>query len=747
MKNIVSLCLVALTGFAYSQNTNESFDDIALNDSVRKLNGVTVHGDALIGSKFKAKNRAGSTYFISPEELKTFNYTDINRILRTVPGINVVEEEGFGLRPSIGLRGTSPSRASKITLMEDGILIAPAPYSAPAAYYFPTVNRIQSFEILKGGSQIQYGPYTTGGAINMVSNQIPSQFSGKIVASMGSFDTKNTYVNLGDNFKNFGYLVEYNNRNSEGFKTIDFSDRTTGYNGNDYVAKFRVNTNPEAKVFQSLTLKAQLSDEYSDETYLGLTQNDFNNNPYRRYLSSEVDKIDTKHDQLMLTHLAIPTDYLTITTKAYRNNFRRNWYKLHDVNVGGSNVSLASILENPEANQAGYDILTGATNTADNALRMRNNNRGYLAEGIQTAFNFKLNSEILTHDIDFGVRYHLDSEDRFQWDDRYKIQNNSLFRTVAGTPGTQDNRVENAEAVSVHVLYNLTYKKLTFSPGMRYENIIRRSLNYGTSDLDRTGINLNRKQNRVEKYIPGFGALYKISEDYSAFTSVHKGFSPPGSNEGDKGESSMNYEAGFRFNKKALSGEIIAFYNDFARLEGADTNASGGTGTGDLFNAGQARVQGLELLVTYDVLNNENSKFKLPITFSYTYTDTELKNEFNSGTEAWGQIQPGDEIPYIAKNQFSITANLEHKKFNFAISGKYNDQFRTLAGQGAIPDNELVKSNFIVDASAKYHLTQKVSLMSNIVNLLDKEYAVSRVPAGLRPGMPFGIHFGVTAQF
>jgi Fe(3+) dicitrate transport protein len=746
MKNIVSLLLLALSSFSFAQNS-ESQEDLALNDTVRRLEGVTVNADVLVGSKFKAKNRAGSTYFISPEELKTFNYSDINRILRTVPGVNVVEEEGFGLRPSIGLRGTSPSRASKITLMEDGILIAPAPYSAPAAYYFPTVNRIQSFEILKGGSQIQYGPYTTGGAINMVSNQIPSQFSGKVVASMGSFNTRNTYVNVGDNFNNFGYLVEYNNRNSEGFKKIDFSSNTTGFNGNDYVAKFRVNTSPEAKMFQSLTLKAQLSNEFSDETYLGLTQADFDNNPYRRYLSSEADKIDTKHDQLMLTHLFIPVDYLTITTKAYRNNFKRNWYKLHDVNVGGSTVSLASILDNPEANQAGYDIITGAVNTADNALRMRNNNRAYLAEGIQTVVNFKLNSNVVTHDIDFGVRYHLDSEDRFQWDDRYKIENNALFRTVAGTPGTQDNRVESAEAVSAHVLYNLTYKKFTFSPGMRYENIIRRSLNYGTADLDRTGTNLNRRQNRTEEFIPGLGILYKFNDNCSAFTSLHKGFSPPGVNEEDKGESSMNYEAGFRFTKKALSGEIIAFYNDFNRLQGADTNAAGGTGTGDLFNAGAAQVQGLEVLVSYDVLNDENFKFKLPITISYTYTDTELKNNFTSGTEAWGTIEMGDEIPYIAKNQFSIIAGLDHKKFNVSISGKYNDQFRTIAGQGSIPENELVKSNFIVDASAKYHLTEKVSLMSNIVNILDKEYAVSRVPAGLRPGMPFGIHFGITAQF
>jgi Fe(3+) dicitrate transport protein len=89
------------------------------------------------------------------------------------------------------MRGTSPNRSEKITLMEDGVLIAPA---SPAPAALLPVNRMQSFEILKGGSQIQYGPYTTGGAINMVSTH-PNQLSGRVIASIGSFNTK-TYVIL-----------------------------------------------------------------------------------------------------------------------------------------------------------------------------------------------------------------------------------------------------------------------------------------------------------------------------------------------------------------------------------------------------------------------------------------------------------------------------------------------------------------------------------------------------------------------
>jgi outer membrane receptor for Fe3+-dicitrate len=40
---------------------------------------------------------------------------------------------------------------------------------------FPNGEQNAIFRNIKGGSQIQYGPYT-GGAINMVSTQIPRRF-------------------------------------------------------------------------------------------------------------------------------------------------------------------------------------------------------------------------------------------------------------------------------------------------------------------------------------------------------------------------------------------------------------------------------------------------------------------------------------------------------------------------------------------------------------------------------------------
>ena len=347
-KTVTLFALFAFVG-VWAQQTPQAMDSVRLNE-------VVISAKKIFGSKFEARNRTGSSYYISPEEIKKFNYTDVNRTLRSVPGVNVYEEDGFGLRPNISLRGTSPERSAKITLMEDGVLIAPAPYSAPSAYYFPTIARMQAVEILKGSSQIQYGPYTTGGAINMLSTEVPDTFSAVLNSSYGSFQSGRVHALLGDSKKNFGYAIEYLNYNSNGFKELD-NGADTGFDKNDLMAKFRVNTNPEAKVGHEFELKFQYSDETSNETYLGLAQQDFEDTPFRRYAGSQIDEMNTEHMQFMGTHTLKFSDYFVITTTGYYNDFSRNWYKLDYVTIDGEREGISNILEAPNTLVAHYDLV------------------------------------------------------------------------------------------------------------------------------------------------------------------------------------------------------------------------------------------------------------------------------------------------------------------------------------------------------------------------------------------------------
>ena len=150
--------------------------DILLDEQIFDLPDIVIESITMTGGSAGVRKSLGSAHFIDQKEIQRFSYTDINRTLRNIPGTNIQEEDGYGLRPNIGLRATGSERSSKITVMEDGILAAPAPYSAPAAYYFPSVGRMEAIEILKGSSQIKYGPFTTGGAINFISTPIPTQF-------------------------------------------------------------------------------------------------------------------------------------------------------------------------------------------------------------------------------------------------------------------------------------------------------------------------------------------------------------------------------------------------------------------------------------------------------------------------------------------------------------------------------------------------------------------------------------------
>jgi Fe(3+) dicitrate transport protein len=742
-----------ISGKGYAQSTIEielrTFSELTVDLKMTELNqlpDVAVKGISLTGGEQGLKNLPGSAYYISPKELQKFNYTDINRVLKSIPGVNLQEEDGFGLRPNIGLRGAGVARSTKITVMEDGVLSAPAPYSASAAYYFPTVGRMQAVEILKGSAQIKYGPYTTGGAINLISTQLPSQFLAKVSAVGGSYFGRNLHAYVGNNHGQIAYSVEAFQYGSDGFKTLE-NGASTGFNKYDYLAKLRFSTKKTARIQQSITLKAGVNKEVSNDTYLGLSLEDFYANPYSRYAASQKDQMTVQQSQVSLTHAIQPAKWLNITTVIYRNDFSRNWYKLDAVkDSAGVKKGIADILRNPASYASHMAILKGETSENADALFLKGNNRVYFGQGVQTVFNASFATKSIKHDIDLGFRYHQDGMDRFQNEDNYQMLNGTMLQTSAGELGRESNRIAFASALASHVQYKAVYKRMSLTAGVRNESINMSEKDYGKNDPERVGTNLIRNENTVSVWIPGAAVDYTFSEKLTGFVGVHKGFSPPSAKPETKAEESVNYEGGVKYASNVLKGQLVAFYNSYSNLLGSDMAANGGAGTGDLFNGGKSFAQGLEVFVCYDIAKQLKKEFRLPFTVSYTYSDARFLSDFVSTFEDWGTVSKGDRLPYLAQHQLNLGLSFECHKWMVNAGFKYTSEMRAVAGNEAVTGIDLIPQVAVLDASVSYQASQNINLFASGTNLTNEVYIVSARPAGVRPGMPRAFQVGLRAR-
>ena len=704
-------------------------------DTVQEIDTVTI-----IGTRTDVSDVPGSAHVIDTETLAEFAQADIMRVLRKVPGVYIQEEEGWGLRPNIGIRGSGLDRSARIALLEDGVLIAPAPYASPSAYYFPTQRRMSAIEVLKGPSSITVGPRTTGGAVNLISTPLPdSGFDVNGDVRFGDFNTTDAHVNAGGGGEHFSWLVETVQASSDGFKTIQGPvGGDTGYDIEDYIGKFEIKTDASADIFQALQVKVGYTDQTSDETYLGLSDADFGATPFDRYAASANDVFTSEHEQLSATYVIDPGKNWRGKLTAYRNDFKRNWYKLQS--VGG--VGLGDVVEDTETYATELSYLRGAT-SPDDALQIRANNREYYSQGVQGRVEWDLGIGDTEVNLDLGFRIHEDEEDRFQWQDGYRMEDGRMVLTSNGAPGSQTNRVSTADVNAVYIATDIRAGRWIFTPGLRYEDITLKRFDYSTSDPSRAEGPTQVRENSVSALIPGAGALYKLSDEWRLLAGVHRGFNPPGPGSTADEETSTNWEAGVRYDSSTFGLEAIAFYNDYDNLVGTVTESTGGGGDiGDQFDGGKVRVTGLEFSAS---AAPRLGAIDVPLSIRYTWTtEAEFRESFESDYDPWGDVLAGDELPYIPEHQFRLQGGLEAEQWRLNLAANYVGEMRTRAGQGALDPRESLDSYVVWDLLGAWDFTRQLSAYVKVDNLFDETYATARRPAGLRPGLPRTAYLGLT---
>lgn len=692
----------------------------------------------------------GSIDLVSFSDLKRYNDTDINRILSRIPGIYVQEEDGFGLRPNIGMRGTGVERSSKINIMEDGIPISPAPYASPAAYYSPTAGRMHALEARKGSSQIKYGPHSTGGSINYVSTPIPSNSKSNLNLLGGTNNAYTIKANVGKSSKSFGYLFEILHDENDGFKKIDFSNNKTGYSKTDLMAKVRYQSNLMKLFPNAIELKFSSTNELSDETYLGLTENDYSIDPYRRYSSSQNDQMKADHMQFSLTNSIQLNKNSNLALVIYRNNFKRNWYKLSKVN----GASISSLLSEGNSHKS-YSYLS-AKDTEDDTYEIKANNRKYYSQGIQIVSNLKPNF-LPNHNLMIGLRIHEDQMDRFQKIDKYGMQNSILNLTTNGLwgVGSKNNRLDDAISSAFFIEDQFSFRKFIITAGIRYESI-ELTRNDWKGDISLQNLSWNdpervldptKKIKSIKVLVPGAGFVYQLNPNVQILAGIHKGYSPPGPGKDDsediKPEESINLETGFIIKDGLNKVRTVLFNNSYSNLLGDDTQFAG-EGSYDQFNAGKVNINGLEFAISRIF---KRGNILVPVEFNYTFTSSEFLSTFESSFEAWGSVNKGDELPYLPKHQMFAEIGIIARDMRFYMKLNNVSQMRTKAGTGVIDDKYATQKLTQIDISGEYNLTSQLNLFFSIKNLTNSKAIVSRRPAGLRPTMPKTFSAGIKLNF
>jgi Fe(3+) dicitrate transport protein len=210
----------------------------------------------------------------------------------------------------------------------------------------------------------------------------------------------------------------------------------------------------------------------------------------------------------------------------------------------------------------------------------------------------------------------------------------------------------------------------------------------------------------LDVVVPGIGASVRVSAAVDLVAGVHKGFAPPGpgADTETRAEQSVNYEAGIRARAKTLRAETTVFYNDYDNMLGRDTLASGGSGSGALFNGGKVRVAGLEAAVSYDLREALGAGVGLPAQASYTFTDAEFRNDFQSQFGPWGSVKAGDALPYVPRHQLFLGLGVQGGRWQVDLSAHYAGRMRTRAGQGELVPTLATDSALVVDAMGELAL-------------------------------------------
>ena len=683
---------------------------------------VVVSSSRIAGTSEVLERIPGSVEVLGAEQLEQARVFSTSEALRKSAGVNVRDEEGFGLRPNIGIRGLNPTRSTKVLLLEDGVPLTYAPYGDNASYYHPPIDRFETVEILKGSGQVVYGPQTVGGVINYVTRNPPEKPAGSVTLVGGNRDYFNGHLNYGFTAGSTGLLFDFTRKQGEGAR----DDVRSGLN--DF--NFKSVTTFGAR--HAVTTKFNYYGEDSQVTYSGLTEAEFRADPRQNPFRNDHFYGDRFGGSV--THAFVFTPAAVLTTSAYGSYFKRHWWR-QSSNSGERPNRLRTLAGGDPDCRGMQDLDT----TCGNQGRLRK----YYFFGAEPRLNVKHHLFGVRSSSDFGVRAHFETQDRRQ-------ENGDLPTSRAGALVEHNERRN--QAYSAFAQNRFEFGDWAVTPGVRVEHV----------EYQRTNrLNGAKGRTSLTKAVPGIGVSYSPSQRLTVFAGVHRGFAPPRTedviNNNTGGvveldpELSWNYEAGAR----VAPADGVRFDATFFRMDYANqivpASLAGGVGAA-LTNGGETRHQGLELSGRLDTGALRRSRHNFYLRAAYTLLPVAEFRGLRRSSIDNTTVITGRRLPYAPEHLLTASAGYSHPSGfdglveSVYVGGQFSDDLNTV-NPTANGQRGYVPSHTIWNATANYTVERlNTTFFVTVKNAFDRLYIADR-SRGVIPGQPRLVQGGLKFNF
>lgn len=673
---------------------------VLLSSSVRSE--VTVVAKRLVSSVEQAERVSGSYDSLGGTDLERSRVFTANEALRKIPGVHARDEEGFALRPNIGIRGLNPTRSSKVLLLEDGLPLAYAPYGDNASYYHPPIDRFRSVEVLKGASQIAYGPQTLGGVVNYLTAEPPADPSASIALTGGSRDYLNAHATAGGRIGAVGVLADYVRKQGDGARE----------NTSTVLDDVSLKAVAPIGESQTLTLKGAFYQEGSTLTYSGLTQAEWEENPRQNPFVN--DRTDFRNLSASLVHDLVLSPRARVSTALYGSRFSRDWWRQSSNSTQRPN----------DRNDPACGGMANLSTSCGNEGRLRD----YTTWGVTPRLSLDhglLRSESQLH---AGVRWHQERQER--------IQKNGPLPDSRDGVVVEDNR-RDARALSAFVDNRFTWGRLTVTPGVRFE-----SISYDrTNRLGNGGTGVSGADS-LTQLLSGLGVSYRLAPSTTVFSGLHRGFAPPRvedvvSNAGGvvelDPELSWNAELGLRTEPTpGVSLQATLFRMDYEN-QIVPASLAGGVGA-TLTNGGETLQQGVEgslLLEAAPLLATVHDVW-LRAVFTWLPT-AEFEGARTSSVAGFTNVSvSGNRLPYAPETLLTAAAGYRHPaglgaSIEAVYTGaQYGDDLNTVA-PSADGQRGLIPSSLLWNATLDLDVPRwRTSFFVTVKNLFDETVIVDR---------------------